>query len=193
MDAENTSEKIAAAALRIVERAGAGSLSMRKVAVAVGVTPMALYHHFPNREALLRFVTDREFDQLVHHMRAQPHRRSPRERLLHAMDYYLDYAFAHPRVFDYVFSQHRDDARRFPTDFRARRSPTMNVVADIVGDAMDAKIIRRDDAWEVAMMLWAHVHGYVALYRAGRFALTEKALRALCMRSLERLLDGLKA
>jgi AcrR family transcriptional regulator len=191
-DKATTAEKIAAAALAILEREGAEAVSMRRVAEKVGITPMAIYHHFPDRQALLTFVTDREFAKLADHMRAQPSPATAEARLLQAMDYYLDYSFARPRVFDHVFSQQRQDARRFPDDFRAGRSPTMNRVAEIVAEAMAGNIIRKDDVWEVAMDLWAFAHGYVALYRSGRFALDESEFRALFKRSFRRLIDGLK-
>jgi AcrR family transcriptional regulator len=194
MRAKDTDEKIAAAALRLLEREGPAAVSMRRIAKDVGITPMAIYHHFPNREVLLKTVTDREFEKLAEFMDArQNDARTGGERLLRVMDYYIDYAFKHPKVFDYVFSQYRTDARRFPKDFRARRSPTMNRVADTVNDAMGRGEIRKDDVWEVAMELWAHIHGYVALFRAGRFALSEKQFRLLCRRSLKRLLHGLKS
>jgi len=191
---DNTDQRIAAAALRVLEKEGPGAVTMRRIAKAVRVTPMAIYHHFPNREALLKTVTDREFEKLAAFMDARQAsgRNGERGRLLRVMDYYIDYAFKHPKVFDYVFSQYRTDARRFPRDFRARRSPTMNRVADTVAGAMARKEIRKDDVWEVAMELWAHVHGYVALFRAGRFALSEKQFRSLCQRSLKRLINGLK-
>jgi hypothetical protein len=41
--------------------------------------------------------------------------------------------------------------------------------------------------------MWAHTHGYVSLYRGGRFDLPEKEFRALVRRSLRRLIHGLKA
>lgn len=194
MRGDNTDRRIAAAALRVLEKEGPPAVTMRRIAKAVRVTPMAIYHHFPNREALLKTVTDREFEKLAAFMDARHRsgRDSERGRLLRVMDYYIDYAFKHPKVFDYVFSQYRTDARRFPRDFRARRSPTMNRVADTVASAMARKEIRKDDVWEVAMELWAHVHGYVALFRAGRFALSEKQFRSLCQRSLKRLINGLK-
>jgi AcrR family transcriptional regulator len=189
----NTDRRIAAAALRVLEKEGPSAVTMRRIAKAVRVTPMAIYHHFPNREALLKTVTDQEFEKLAAFMDArQPDNRNGEGRLLRVMDYYIDYAFKHPKVFDYVFSQYRTDARRFPKDFRARRSPTMNRVADTVAKAMARKDIRKDDVWEVAMDLWAHIHGYVALFRAGRFALSERQFRSLCQRSLKRLLNGLK-
>jgi AcrR family transcriptional regulator len=189
---ENTANKIASAALAILEEEGAEAVSMRRVAEAVGITPMAIYHHFPDRQRLLTFITDAEFAKLVDRLRALPRGRTPKERLLHVMDYYIDYGFEHPRVFDYVFSRYRDDARRFPDDFRAGRSPTMNLVAETVSEAMKAGVIRKDDVWEVAMDLWSFAHGYVALYRAGRFCLDQAAFRTLFQRSMRRFFNGLK-
>jgi AcrR family transcriptional regulator len=173
----------------MIEKDGPEGVSMRGVAGKLGITPMALYHHFHSREALLHFVTNREFEKLVDYMGV---RRRGQSALLRIMDYYLDYAFAHPRVFDYVFSHRRFDARRFPRDFHARRSPTMNVVADTVSEAMKDGTIKGDDVWEVAMEFWAHIHGYIALHHAGRFDLSEAQFRQLCRRSLRRLINGLK-
>jgi len=59
-----TVRRIAGAALQLLERGGPQRVTMRRVARAVGITPMAIYHHFPNREALLKAVTDQEFQKL---------------------------------------------------------------------------------------------------------------------------------
>jgi hypothetical protein len=42
------------------------------------------------------------------------------------------------------------------------------------------------------MEIWAHNHGYVTLYRAGRFHLPQDEFRVLVRRSLRRMLHGLK-
>ncbi len=192
MDA-NTAERIAAVTLEVMEREGADAVSMRRVAKAVGITPMAIYYYFPTREALLQAVTAREFERLGAFMKAHPARISGDASFAKLLDFYLDYAFGRPRVFDYLYSQARPDARKFPKDFRARKSPTMNGTADQLTSAMKGGVLREDDVWEVGMMLWALVHGYLALYRAGRIGLDEKELRALCHRALRRVFHGLKA
>jgi hypothetical protein len=51
---------------------------------------------------------------------------------------------------------------------------------------------RTDDYWEVAVALWAFVHGHVALYRGGRFAYSPSQFRTFFRRSLNRFLSGLK-
>jgi AcrR family transcriptional regulator len=190
---ERTSERIAAVTLEIVEREGADAVSMRRVAKAVGITAMAIYHYYPTREALLQAVTAREFDRLGAFMKAHQARISGEASFAKMLDFYLDYAFERPRVFDYLYSQTRPDARKFPKDFRARKSPTMNGTADQLRAAIDAGVLRDDDVWELGMMLWALVHGYLALYRAGRIGLDEKEFRALCHRALKRVFHGLKA
>jgi AcrR family transcriptional regulator len=188
-----TAELIFTAALAILEEDGPDLVSMRRVADAVGITPMAIYHHFPNREALLNTVTDREFAKFLGYIQARPMRGSPAAQLISGMEAYIDYAFDRPRIFDYVFSQPRPGARRYPEDFRARRSPTLNPIADAVRAAMREGLLRKDDVWEVALELWALVHGYLTLYRGGRFNLSETEFRALVRRALRRLIHGLKA
>jgi len=188
-----TAERIAEEALKVLETQGEDAVSMRRVAQAVSITPMAIYHHFPNREALLNFVVDREFEKFLGYIQARPLRGSIESRLLSSMDSYISYAFDCPRIFDYVFSQPRPHARRYPDDFRARRSPTLNPIADLIAQAMESGYLKRDDVWEIALELWAHAHGYIMLYRGGRFHLSEAEFRALVRRSLRRLIHGLKA
>ena len=190
---ENTADRIARVALSILEEEGPDAVTMRRVAQAVGITPMAIYHHFPNREALLNSITDREFTKLLNYIQAHSLRGNAEARLIAVMDGYVDYALAQPRVFDYVFSRVRQGARQFPEDFRARRSPTLNPVADALAKEMEKGTLKKDDVWEVAFGLWAHVHGYVVLYRGGRIGLSEKEFRELLHRSVRRFVDGLNA
>jgi len=189
---ESTSGRIYQCALAILESEGPQAVSMRRIARDIGITPMAIYHHFPSREALLDKVVDTEFERLAGFFREPVKGSTASARIAHIMDGYMDYALAHPRIFDYVFSSPRPGARRFPDDFRARRSPTLNVTADALSDWMKAGELHRDDVWELAMALWAHVHGYLALYRGGRFNLTEDEFRKLVRRSLRRFFHGLK-
>jgi AcrR family transcriptional regulator len=193
MGTNNTADRIANVALAILQKKGPEAVSMRRVAETVGITPMAIYHHFASREALLDTITDREFAKLLLFMQAHPLHGGVEERLLAVMSAYVDYAFAQPRIFDFIFSRPRPGARQFPKDFRARRSPTLNPVADMLAFEMEQGFLKKDDVWEVAFAFWAHIHGYVMLHRAGRIALSETGFRRLLHRSIRRFLHGLKA
>ena len=188
-----TVERISQAALHLLETGGPEAVTMRRVAAAAGITPMAIYYHYPNREALLKSLTETEFLKLREVIDETGWRslKEPFDRLIRMMEGYFLYALAHPRIYDYVFSKPHKDARQFPQDFRARRSPTLAPIADCVAEAMECGALKQDDVWEIALQLWALAHGYVALYRAGRFALSEEAFLKLCGRALRRLLEGM--
>ncbi len=188
----DTAHRILAAARMLFERDGAAAVSMRRVAEAVGITPMAIYRHFPDREALLGRIGDDSFSEIARHWNARRSSGDPLSQLIAIQMIYLDYAFAHPHLFDHAFSARRHDARRFPEDFRAGRSPTLSVAHDAVLEAQQAGLLRAGDPWDITMTLWAHSHGLIALYRAGRFSYDDRRFQAFYAESLQRLLDGLK-
>ncbi len=51
-------DKLVAAALGLIDERGAASMTIRELALAVGVTPMALYNHFASKRDLLAAVAD---------------------------------------------------------------------------------------------------------------------------------------
>ena len=58
VDNASTARRIAAVAREILTAEGAPAVSMRRVAQAIGVTPMTIYRHYANREALLDQVAE---------------------------------------------------------------------------------------------------------------------------------------
>jgi AcrR family transcriptional regulator len=186
-----TVDRIAAAARRLLEREGAEAVTMRRVADAVGITAMAIYRHYPDRDALLDALVNQAFEELAGALRRK---RLPAEleaRLFALADVYLDYALAKPRLFELMFLKPRRGARRFPRDFKAGRSPTGNLIAAVVKDGMDRGILREDDHWEVSFELGALVDGLIMLYLGGRLEGGRPRLRALLRRSLRRYLHGI--
>lgn len=56
--------EIAGAALGIIDDVGLESLTMRRLADAIGVKPMTLYRNLPNKEAILAAVADKLWQEL---------------------------------------------------------------------------------------------------------------------------------
>lgn len=193
MPSQSTSDAILAAAHKLFDREGVDAVTMRRVAEMVGLTPMAIYRHFPNREALLKQVSDNSFNTMAHAWDESIKGLDVVERLLALLEPYLDYALAHPHLFDYNFSVRRDDARRYPTDFLAGRSPTFNVGVETIREGMRNGVLKQGDPNAVCMTIIVHQHGLIALYRADRFSFDEAQFREFYLESLIRLLDGIKA
>jgi TetR/AcrR family transcriptional regulator, tetracycline repressor protein len=59
-----TRARILSTALALTDAQGVEALNMRRLASALGVDPMAIYHHVPNKRALLAGITELAFDAL---------------------------------------------------------------------------------------------------------------------------------
>jgi len=189
-----TKERITAAATYLLTEQGAAGVTMRKVASAVGITPMAIYQYFGDRETLLNAVAvaDAAFAELVRRWESADRPAAADERLREMLIDHVDFALGQPRLYDYMFTERRDQARQFPADFRARRSPTLNLVADAVAAGVEQELFRDVDIWETSLMFAALLHGLIQLYHGDRIGMPDKTFRALCLRLGERMIDELR-
>jgi AcrR family transcriptional regulator len=184
--------RIRAAAMKLLEKQGPAGVSMRRVAAESGVTAMAIYHYFPSRKALLEDITNEEFRNFAAQLAGLGNEGTLEQRFQRRLDAFVDFALTRPRVFDYIFTESRTGARRFPDDFEERKSPTFNPLADLCAEAVRSGYFHQGNIWEIALTMAAHIQGMIALYRGGRFAVSENEFRKLCHRSSERVLRGLR-
>ncbi|MGO9325408.1 MAG: TetR/AcrR family transcriptional regulator [Terracidiphilus sp.] len=86
-------ERIVAAALAVVDREGLKALSMRRLGAELGVDPMAVYYHLPNKQALLDAIVEAVMASIDLSMDdpAKP----AEERILGAARAYCDALLAH--------------------------------------------------------------------------------------------------
>jgi len=191
MAERSTSEKIASAARRLLDREGADAVTMRRVAEAVGITAMAVYRHYPNRAGLLNALADEGFAELTLRLESLRTSGDMTKRLERVMDVFLDHALERPRLFELMFLKPREGARRFPEDFRAGRSLTANPSEVILREGMEAGVLREDDVWEIVFEMGALLQGLIMLYLGGRTSMSEKEFRKFCRRSFERYMHGI--
>ena len=94
---------IVAAALDLVDREGAGALSMRRLGAALGVDPMAVYYHLPNKEALLDAIVEAVMAAIDLSL---DHPQEPlEERIMAAARAYRDAMLAHANALPIVLAR----------------------------------------------------------------------------------------
>jgi AcrR family transcriptional regulator len=189
---KTTATAILRAARDLLDREGLAAVAMRPVAERVGITPMAIYRHFADHNALLNAVANQAFQELAARVLTLKLRGSLASRLNQVADVFLDTALRTPHLYQLMFLVPREGARVYPRDFKARRSPTFNPTVQLLEDAMRTGELRRDDPVEIAFELSALSHGLIVLYLGGRVAQNKKQFRALHQRSFQRYLHGLR-
>ncbi|WP_433220437.1 TetR/AcrR family transcriptional regulator [Microtetraspora malaysiensis] len=188
-----TSDKIVEAAREILMAEGAPAVTMRRVADTVGVTAMAIYKHYPNRQVLMDTVVARAFQDLAAGWGRRAEGGDWESRALGLMHDFLDFALRTPHLYTYLMTERRESARRFPADFTEGASPAFTPTVSIIEEGMRLGLLKEDDALEVTLALTASIQGLVQLYLGGRIGLTEDDFRALCERTARRILNGIKA
>lgn len=189
----STNERIVAAAKELVVSGGSESVSMRKIGDALGLSAMAVYRHFPNREALLARVADELFDEAYAYFSGLEPIEDTITALHRVVDNLVDLSLEAPHRFAFMFLEKRAETRTFPNDFEAGRSRLFSLVTAVIDDGIAAGVLKEQPSWKIALTLTATVYGLVGLHQGGRIALSDEEFRALCHDSLERLLNGITA
>jgi len=188
----STASRIADAARKLLEAEGAEGVTMRRVAGAVGITAMAVYRHYPDRDGLLNALADEGFVALASQLAAARVEGSLEQRMIKLLDVNLDFALERPRLFELMFLRPRKGARQFPRDFAAGKSPTANLFAELVAEGMRDGVFLEGDVWEIVFESGALLQGLVMLYLGGRVDANEQGFRELCHRALGRYTNGIR-
>ena len=185
----DTRTRLLNCALEELERQGVEAFSLRAVSAAAGITPMAVYRHYANKEELLRAVGREAF--AAWQRRAETVRATdPLEWLRQSGRLYLQFALDEPARYDACFVLRTGVERRFPRDFRAGKSPVVSMIMERVATAEAGGAIGRGDPLEIAMFFWSQLHGLAMLHRSGRFAMPRAAFFAFAARAVERTLHA---
>jgi AcrR family transcriptional regulator len=86
-------ERIVSTALALVDRDGLSALSMRRLGAELGVDPMAVYYHIPNKQALLDAIVEAVMASID--LSVDNPAYSPEERILGAARAYRAALLAH--------------------------------------------------------------------------------------------------
>jgi len=98
-----TRERIVRTAIGIVDRDGLKALSMRKLGAELGVDPMAVYYHVPNKDALLDAIVEAVMSE-SDYSGDDPHA-SPEDRIMVAANAYLRAMLAHANAMPIMLSR----------------------------------------------------------------------------------------
>jgi AcrR family transcriptional regulator len=181
-------DRIFAAAKAVLDREGLPGLTVRKVADRAGVSPMALYRHFADKDTLLNALMDdglAAWESIARSISAS----DPIEWLIALGEAFLEFALTEPHRFDAAFLLPAPRARQYPEDFVAGRSPVVAMAMIRIEQAKAEGRLAAKSAAEVALAFSALAQGLVSMYRANRFS-GERQFKALYRAQIRHCLQG---
>jgi AcrR family transcriptional regulator len=165
----DTRDRLFAAARDLFAEKGLEGLSVRAVAVRAGLSTMALYRHFADKDALLDALMQDGFAAWEARALAidEP---DPVVWLARLLSEYCDFALRDRHRFDAAFLLPASSARKYPRDMAAGRSPVVSAMLERIGLAQaERRMPAAAPAIDIATTLSALAQGLVSMERAGRF------------------------
>ncbi len=170
---------------------GIDAVTMRTVAARSGITPMAIYRHYANRDALVRAVCGeghRIFFEYLQRSLSEP---GPWERLLASGRAYLEFALDHPRDYALIFLDSSPALHAAGPGWQD--AATFRFLVDRIRECADERLLKTDDPEDAALSIWAQVHGLVSLFLAGKLQVDRPAFESLYFRSVGRFITAFGA
>jgi AcrR family transcriptional regulator len=179
-----------AKARELVAVQGAEQVSMREVAAKVGVSPSAVYHHFPDRDSLLAEVGKVIFDEIAASqiLAMKPFLGSSviaiRKRFRALGLAYFEYAQSNPNLFRLCFGP------LCQTDHESGKTSNQAWQMLVAGldEMASVGLIAAGIRPDIEILVWSAIHGYSMLVLDG--LLPAEAIIVL-LDSLEEVLLGI--
>jgi AcrR family transcriptional regulator len=168
--------------------------SLRELADRIGVTQPALYRHFASKDALLETLCIDGFDLLARRQHAAIDLAGANswKRLMALSRAYIDFATRNPDYFRIMFELGVANAPHVTP----RVLPAFEMLVSLVGECQRAGAIAPGNTRDIAIGVWAAVHGFASLLLNGPLGnvLTRNPVRAKRLEKvvLAILADGLK-
>lgn len=154
-------------AVRTIRTHGVDGLTLRGVGSSLGVSRTALYRHFTDKAALLAAVAAEGFRMLREDLTAAWERAGHGREGLEAMgEAYVHFAVAHPSHYRVMFGA---DILTVADEALGREGEgSFQVLVQAITALQKKRLARRDDPQQMALFIWAAVHGVAMLVLDGR-------------------------
>jgi AcrR family transcriptional regulator len=189
---ENLADQLLDAALEIVRTKGAHAVSLREVARRAGVSHMAPYRHFKDKEALLAGVAERGFRKLTAILETAFDDQNAElkfDRAFHFLgEQYVQFVLTNKETAQIMFGGFVDDLKCYPAAHEAGDRAFDQLLRMIrIGQAQgyfDASI----DAEGLGVMIWSQVHGFSMLLAENQFGFLDVAQREVFLSEMQKLM-----
>ena len=173
---------------------GLRGFSMRHLAGKLDVSPTALYRHYRNKEELIHKVIEEAVKVFSTYLFTSLAGRTPEDRFRLGSEAYLDFALEQKKYYEVIFmAPEQIGIGPAPECVQNEDLATYRLLIDRVQELMDTGVLAKDDPKDIAVNIWAHRHGLISLYLAGKLPMDESEFRRIYRDSDDRLLRGLRA
>lgn len=153
----------------LLVRNGYQSLSMRRIARAIGYSATSIYLHFESKDALFHALIDEGMERLYGELqRVRNGSTDPRAHLEALCRRYVDFGLSNPEYYEIMFMLRPEHMHRYPADKYRRARRNLDLIAAVLAEGEAAGVLSVQNPRVAASGIWATLHGAVSLLIARR-------------------------
>jgi AcrR family transcriptional regulator len=157
---EEIRKKILDSARELFTTEGYERVTMRRIAEAIEYSPTTIYHHFEDKDDLVRALCHEDFGRLLEAMQHAPAPSDPVEAIRQLGRAYVAFATRHPNQYRSMFMTPVGKEEKLEEGNPGEAS--FGHLLDAVKRAASAGLLRPIDPVLAAQILWMSVHGPAA-------------------------------
>jgi len=157
---EEIRRKILDAAREQFATEGYDKVTMRGIADAIEYSPTTIYHHFEDKDDVVRCLCDEDFGRLLQAFEAVEPPEDAIEWIRQIGEAYARFGLDHPNHYRFMFMT---PAKVHLKEEGNPGERSYGVLRTAVAKAMEQGRLPGDDVDAVAQVLWSSLHGAVAL------------------------------
>lgn len=159
-----TRRRIREAAARLYAEDGMRNISARQIAQSAGVSVGTIYSYFNNLTELMHSLWKRPVSNLIRDFElALSELDNPIDRVRSFMETYTNFAITHRNLYRGAFMYVRPESHDKPDPVALDDDRFFSLLCNSVRDAQDQGLIRNGEPQALAQILWAGLHGAIAL------------------------------
>ena len=187
-----TRRAILDASYELFQEQGYEDFSLRQVAEAIGYSPTTIYLYFADKDDLLFHTAMEGFRTFGARLQAAyDSSADPLERLRAQGRAYVEFGLEHPVSYRLMFMQRGEFLSRELPESEAPVIDSFGILFKTVEECLSANLIKPGDARSYSALIWAGVHGVVALVVGTPHLSSEEAIGLLELHH-SILLNGIK-
>jgi AcrR family transcriptional regulator len=158
---EEVRRKILTAARELFESEGYERVTMRRIAEAIEYSPTTIYNHFEDKDDLVQALCQEDFARLFEILQDQPAPANPVDAIRQLGLGYARFGISLPNHYRFMFMTPAKFEN--PEGHVSPGEQAFGLLRSAVAAAIDGGYFRPADVDTVAQVLWASMHGAVAL------------------------------
>lgn len=148
------------AARDLASEGSVDGFTLREVARRAGVSPAAPYHHFTDKNDLVRQLAIRAFDTMRQTLQTAADSTTDTSHQLEAMGAaYLHFAFTHAAEFRFMFDRSLCAPPGQSDPLEVAGQAARAVLVSAVENAQASQTIRAGDPQSIVLTIWSAIHG----------------------------------